>query len=91
LTQAFAGARTLSIRRGDWKYIDHAGSGGNRYDKDPALKRYAIPEKAPQAPGQLYNLARDPGESNNLYDQEPAIVAELSELLRRSVRSGRSR
>jgi hypothetical protein len=36
-------------------------------------------------------LARDPGEANNLYDQEPAIVAELSELLRRSVRSGRSR
>jgi arylsulfatase A-like enzyme len=91
LTQAFAGARTLSIRRGDWKYIDHAGSGGNRYDKDAALKRYSIPEKAPQAPGQLYNLARDPGEANNLYDQEPAIVAELSELLRRSVRSGRSR
>ena len=33
LQQAFGGARFLSIRRGHWKYLDHPGSGGNRYGK----------------------------------------------------------
>lgn len=81
LTQAFGGQRTLAIRRGDWKYIDHTGSGGNRYEDNSGLKPYMLPEAAPHAPGQLYNLANDPGETNNLYEKEPAIVAELKALL----------
>ncbi|MFW6279466.1 MAG: sulfatase [Planctomycetota bacterium] len=32
---------------------------------------------------ELYDLDNDPGESNNLYDDRPEIVAELSELLQR--------
>ncbi|MFM7749516.1 MAG: sulfatase family protein, partial [Opitutaceae bacterium] len=40
LTQAFAGARTLSIRRGPWKYLDHRGSGGNRYETHAGLKPF---------------------------------------------------
>ncbi len=91
LTQAFAGQRTLAIRRGDWKYIDHPGSGGNRYDNNPELKPYALPEKAPDAPGQLYNLVSDPGEKNNLYLAEPKIAAELKGLLEESRKAGRSR
>lgn len=84
LTQAFGGLRTLAIRRGDWKYIDHTGSGGNRYEDNSGLKPYMLPEAAPHAPGQLYNLANDPGETDNLYEKEPEIVAELKALLAKS-------
>jgi arylsulfatase A-like enzyme len=40
LTQAFGGERTLTIRRGNWKLINHRGSGGNNYDKSE-MKRPA--------------------------------------------------
>ena len=43
----------LAIRRGPWKYLDHKGSGGNRYDRG-VLQEYSLPEKAPEgdvAPG----------------------------------------
>lgn len=91
LQQAFGGQRTLSIRRGEWKYIDHAGSGGNRYDHDPGLRPFLLPDTAPDAPGQLYNLASDPSETNNLAREHPAIVTALKTLLEQSKSSGRSR
>ena len=81
LEQAFGGERTLSIRKGNWKYIDHTGSGGNRYENNPELKRYILPESAPDAPGQLYNLDTDPSESSNLYFKHPDVVEELKGLL----------
>ncbi len=90
LTQAFGGQRTLAIRRGNWKYIDHTGSGGNRYEEHSGLKPYALAETAPDAPGQLYNLAADPGETKNLYETEPSIVAELKALLTASIAAGGS-
>jgi len=90
LTQAFSGQRTLAIRRGNWKYIDHTGSGGNRYENDPGLKPFILPEAAPDAPGQLYNLATDPGETTNLSIKQPEIVKELKTLLEDSKASGRS-
>ncbi len=91
LQQAFGGVRTLSIRRGDWKYIDHIGSGGNRYENSPDLKQFIVPESAPEASGQLYNLAADPGETKNLYATRPEIVIELKSLLEQSKSRGRSR
>jgi arylsulfatase A-like enzyme len=91
LLQAFAGARTLSIRRGEWKYIDHPGSGGNRYDKDPSLLAYQHPETAPDTPAQLYNLSTDPGETHNLILEHPTLAAELKQLLETSKTTGRSR
>ena len=90
LTQAFAGARTLSIRRGPWKYLDHRGSGGNRYENNPGLKPFMLPETAPDAPGHLYNLDDDPGETRNLYAERPEMVKELKALLEESKASGRS-
>jgi arylsulfatase A-like enzyme len=90
LTQAFAGTRTLSIRRGPWKYLDHRGSGGNRYENNPGLKPFMLPETAPDAPGQLYNLDEDPGETRNLYAERPDMVRELKVLLEQSKASGRS-
>ncbi|MDX1970673.1 MAG: arylsulfatase [Planctomycetaceae bacterium] len=91
LLQAFAGQRTLSIRRGEWKYLDHTGSGGNRYDTNPGLKPFHLPDATPDAPGQLYNLSNDPGETTNLYDARPEVVVELKALLEQSKASGRSR
>ena len=40
LQQGFGGARYLAIRRGPWKYLDHQGSGGNRYESHRLLKKY---------------------------------------------------
>ncbi len=91
LTQAFGGQRTLALRRGNWKYIDHTGSGGNRYENDPDLRAFSIPDSAPGSPGQLYNLETDPGETQNLYAAKPEMVAELKALLEHSKSSGRSR
>ena len=91
LTQAFGGARTLSIRRGPWKYLDHAGSGGNRYETSPDLKPFLLPENAPGAPAQLYHLGLDPGETKNLHGEHPDIVKELKGILEASKTRGRSR
>ena len=80
----------LSIRRGQWKYIAHRGSGGNNYDKGE-LKPFALPETDPEAPAQLYDLANDPGETTNLFSKRPEIVKELQALLEQSKTTGRSR
>lgn len=83
----------LSIRVGQWKYMDHRGSGGNNYDRaagDWSMKPYKLPDTDPDAPGQLYNLAIDPGETTNLYSKHPEIVAKLKAMLDESVAAGRS-
>jgi len=83
-----------SIRVGDWKYLDHQGSGGNDYKRKSeflkGLKDYIIEDTEPDAPGQLYNLAEDPGERINLYYKHPERVKEMKALLDQSLASGRS-
>jgi len=44
----------------------------------------------PGAPGQLYNLADDPGEMRDLWAERPDVVKELTSLLQRYRRDGRS-
>ncbi|MDB4537702.1 sulfatase-like hydrolase/transferase, partial [Akkermansiaceae bacterium] len=90
LQQTFA--MKLSIRKGDWKYLDHKGSGGNNYEKpgEWGMKQFALPDTDPDAPGQLFNLATDPGETTNLYSKHPEKVAELKGLLEKSKASGRT-
>lgn len=90
LQQGFGGSRYLAIRRGDWKYLAHKGSGGNRYESHRLLREYRLPETAPDAPGQLYNLSADPGETTNLYFDHPEIVKELQSQLDEYLQSGRS-
>lgn len=87
LTQASRGAQMLSIRRGPWKYLDHPGSGGNRYNQGE-LKPFALPESATVA---LYNIDTDPGETNNLAAERPELVAEMKALLEQTKASGHSR
>jgi arylsulfatase A-like enzyme len=79
----------LAIRQGPWKLLDHRGSGGNDYDSE-VLEPYRLPNTAPEAPGQLYNLLEDPGETRNLYLKRPEVVAELKHRLEECKRSGRS-
>ena len=89
-TLQHATRQALAIRRGPWKYLDHRGSGGNRYKGNPNLEAYIIEDVLPGAPGQLYNLETDPGETTNLYYKHPDIVKELKSLLETSKQSGRS-
>jgi arylsulfatase A len=74
----------FSIREGHWKLILGLGSGG-----------FSVPASVPRAPGgpegQLFNLADDPGERYNLYQQYPEVVAKLSALLRKQQQQGHSR
>jgi arylsulfatase A len=82
--------RSLAIRQGPWKYLDHKGSGGNSLEHYPALRPLDIPDTAPDATGQLYHLGEDPGETTNLAARHPERAAALRKLLHESVRSGRS-
>jgi hypothetical protein len=52
--------------------------------------KYAIADHAPDAPGQLYDLERDPGETTNLFDEQEAKRIEMKTLLERLKTSGRS-
>ena len=82
----------LSIRDGQWKYLDHQGSGGNNYDRDGewGMKLYRLEDTDPEAPGQLYDLEKDPGEKVNLYSQYPDRVAQMKAKLEAFKESGRS-
>ncbi|MEO2050100.1 MAG: arylsulfatase [Pirellulales bacterium] len=62
--------KTMTIQSGDWKLITSLGSGG--FSKP---SRIEPSQGDPQ--GQLYNLAEDLGETNNLYLDKPALVKRL--------------
>jgi arylsulfatase A-like enzyme len=87
LTQSFRGE--FQLRVGAWKYLDHRGSGGNDY-QSPLLKAYAGPLDAVDAPGQLYDLASDPGETRNRYGDEAERRERMQALLQELKASGRS-
>ena len=55
-----------------------------------AVKRIDYSRKIPDAPGQLYNLETDPGETTNLYFKHPKIVKDLKARLEGFKSSGRS-
>ncbi|MFN3191883.1 MAG: sulfatase family protein [Aureliella sp.] len=87
LTQSFRGE--FQLRQGNWKLLDHKGSGGNNYDRGHMMK-YQLPESEPDAPGQLYDLSKDPCETTNLWSREEAKRKELQKLLQELKSSGRS-
>ncbi|MEM8735317.1 MAG: arylsulfatase [Planctomycetota bacterium] len=87
LTQSFRGE--FQLRQGKWKLLDHKGSGGNNYDRG-FMTKYQLPEAEPDAPGQLYDLETDPGETTNLWFREEAKRKQLQALLDELKSSGRS-
>lgn len=75
----------FAIMQGDWKLILAAGSSG--YGAPPTDKQ-AVDQHLP--PVQLYHLAEDIGEQNNLQAWHPEKVRELKTLLVEHIRRGRS-
>ena len=69
---------TPALRSGSWKYIPARGSGGWGSGGDQSQ------------PVQLYNLADDLGETNNLAAAMPAKVAEMHSILEKLIVDGRS-
>ena len=67
-----------------WEFIEQGGKQAVRKGDWKAI-RFNL-NKDPNPPIELYNLAEDPGEQNNLADQHPARVTELKELMETSHR-----
>ncbi|MEN8863791.1 MAG: arylsulfatase [Lentimonas sp.] len=72
----------FAYRQGKWKLLLAKGSAGWTGPKENALKG------APKA--QLYNMEKDPGETTNLYETNPEVVARLLAQLEADVFNGRS-
>jgi arylsulfatase A len=75
----------FAVRQDQWKLIlETKGSGGwvDPRDRGPIGR---------DKPGQLYNLANDPYEENDLWDNHPEIVDRLRNLLERYKQQGYSR
>ena len=74
----------FAIRDGQWKLCLCPGSGGwssPRPGRDDLSELPTI---------QLFNLADDPGETNNLYADHPEQVAKMKEMLSAIIENGRS-
>jgi len=73
-----SGSRLMTIRSGNWKFIDGLGSGG-----------FTRPSRVKPGPGdpagQLYDLEADPAETTNRYAEHPQIVERLRAEMRRIV------
>jgi arylsulfatase A-like enzyme len=85
------GSYTLAIREGDWKLILPSGI---YVAKDGTVTPDHIVEthgKGPNDKFQLYNLRTDPGESTNVFTQEPDKAKELFAALQADIARGRSR
>lgn len=80
------------IRQGSWKLILCPGSGGwSPPTKSPSPWTQAKPDNFDGLPPfQLYDLARDPAEKNNVADRHPEIVQRLGKLMRSYIERGRS-
>lgn len=66
---------TQAVRSGDWKYRE-----GSRYGHWAITRGQAKPKENPKEK-QLYHLAKDIGESNNVIEQYPEVAARLKKLL----------
>jgi arylsulfatase A-like enzyme len=74
---------TLSIIKGQWKYIEPHN--GIKYDSATHT------ELGNDIKPQLYNLNNDLGEKVNVADQNPKILAELTDLLKKIRENPKSR
>jgi len=76
---------SFAIRQGQWKLIFCAGSGGWSQPRPNNLDAIA---DLPQI--QLYDLIKDPSETNNLHQEYPAVVRALTDVMNSYIQNGRS-
>ncbi len=74
----------FAIRDGDWKLCLCPGSGGWSAPRPGQADMSGLPAV------QLFNLAIDPGETNNLEAKHPDRVAKMTQMLRAIIDQGRS-
>ncbi|MEM7314670.1 MAG: sulfatase-like hydrolase/transferase, partial [Planctomycetota bacterium] len=79
----------FAIRQGDWVLID-AKNGYMSGRNKPWEARRGFPENDDDPQGQLFNLAEDLGQRNNVIDEHPAKAKELRSLLTRLKNQGHS-
>ena len=92
------GVNALAIRKGDWVLIPNRGAAGAK-GKGPKAGAGKKGKKKAGDEGQygsgvgpqLYNVKTDLSETQNVYEQHPEIVKELSALLEKVKTQGRSR
>jgi len=75
---------TFAIRQKSWKLVLSPDSGGWSAPLPGSAEARELP------PVQLYDLSHDPGETTNVQNQHPEIVARLTKLLEKYVADGRS-
>ncbi len=75
---------SFAIRKGNYKLIFCSDSGGWSYPKP------GVDDSAELPKFQLYDIEKDPSEKDNLYEQLPEKVKELSALMASYIEEGRS-
>jgi len=75
---------SFAIRRGRWKLCFCPGSGGWSHPRPPRARQDKLPAV------QLFDLSKDVAESENLSEEHPEVVSELSALMQRYIDRGRS-
>jgi arylsulfatase A-like enzyme len=75
-TMVKQGMRTLSVTKGEWKYIEPSN--------EAAIAVLTNIEMGNSPSAQLYNLKSDIGEKKNLAAEHPEKVKELAELLKQT-------
>jgi arylsulfatase A len=89
-----AASGKFAIRRGDWVLLDAPtgdDNGGPERRGEPQWLKDQHGYQPHSQPGELYNLAQDLAQRDNLYAQKPEIVRELNDLLAKYQREVRSR
>ena len=76
---------SFAIRKGEWKLILCPGSGGWSFPTPKEVKSLDS-----LSPFQLYNLKDDPGETNNLYEEQLDMAHDLRDELMKLIENGRS-
>ncbi len=94
LLQQDNGGAKLGLREGDWKLVRMKGGNEAPEETEEAPLKKAKPAK--QAPNkaagdQLFDLAKDPGETTNVATRQPEELKRLQALLAKIIADGRTR
>lgn len=84
---------SFAIRKERWKLLLSPGSGGWSSPKPihpTAASKMTVQEIANIQWVQLYDLSNDPSERNNVADEYPDVVGELTNVIQRQIDRGRS-